>query len=46
MIEILKFIFSSFWNWAGTVVLILAIGAAINAIIVGVRGKPVSLFKI
>lgn len=44
MLEIIKFIFSSFWCWAGTVFLILSIGIALNAIAVGLRGKIVRLF--
>ncbi len=32
MLEVLKFIFSSFWIWLGTVVLIAVIGEAIHAI--------------
>jgi hypothetical protein len=43
MLEILKFIFSSFWTWSGTVVLVLATGVALNAVIVGFRGKVVTL---
>lgn len=35
MMEILQFIFSSFWVWSGTVVLILAFAVAIDAL----RGK-------
>jgi len=43
MLELLKFIFSSFWIWLGTVILILAIGVSINAVIVAFRGKVVTL---
>jgi hypothetical protein len=43
MLEILQFIFSSFWIWAGTVILILSTGVAINAIIVGFKGISVRL---
>lgn len=39
MLELLRFIFSSFWIWLGTVILILSTGSAMNAIIVGFRGK-------
>jgi len=44
MLEILKYIFSSFWIWLGTMYLICAIGTALNAIIVALRGKAVNLF--
>lgn len=37
MIEILQFIFSSFWIWLGTVVLIAALGSAVAGIIGGMR---------
>lgn len=30
MLEVLKFIFSSFWIWLGTVILLGAISATIN----------------
>jgi len=46
MLEILEFIFSSFWVWAGTVILVLAIGCSINAIIVAFRGKVVNLLEL
>lgn len=39
MLEILKFIFSGFWIWAGTVVLIGAIGASVGRIIYAMRGR-------
>lgn len=42
MLEILKFIFSSFWIWLGTVILILSIGVALNNIIVAFRGKTIT----
>jgi len=45
MIEILQFIFSSFWIWIGTVILILSIGTALNSIIVAFRGKLVNLMN-
>ena len=43
MLEILKFIFSSFWIWSGTVVLLLTAGVSLNAVIVAFRGKVVTL---
>ena len=33
MMEILQFIFSGFWIWLGTVILILAVGEAVEAIV-------------
>ncbi len=38
MLSILQFIFSSFWIWLGTIGLILAVGSALNAVIVAFRG--------
>jgi len=32
MMEILQFVFSSFWTWLGTVILIVAIAACIPSI--------------
>lgn len=43
MLEILKFVFSSFWIWLGTMFLICAIGTALNAVIVAFRGIAVRL---
>jgi len=42
MLELLQFIMSDFWIWLGTCLLILAIGVAINNIIVGFKGKCVN----
>lgn len=42
MLEVLKFIFSSFWIWLGTVVLVLSVGVALNNVIVGFCGKVVT----
>lgn len=39
MLEVLKLIFSSFWIWLGTVGLIVALGQAANAVLIGIRGK-------
>lgn len=36
MLEVLKFIFSSFWIWCGAVVLIIYLGEAISCIIQGI----------
>lgn len=33
MLEILTFIFGSFWRWAGTVILILAAGAILPTLV-------------
>jgi hypothetical protein len=38
MLEILQFIFSSFWIWLGTLVLIIAIGEAISTSIIAIFG--------
>ena len=43
MLPIRQFIFSSFWIWLGSIVLILAIGVALNAVIVAFKGKRVAL---
>ena len=39
MIEILQFIFQSFWHWAGTVILIGAISAGIASAVAAVRRR-------
>ncbi len=39
MLEILKFIFSSFWIWLGTLMLVAVIGQAIAAAVLALRGK-------
>lgn len=39
MLEILKFIFSSFWIWAGTVFLIAVLGTSFAGIIEAIRSK-------
>jgi hypothetical protein len=38
MLELLQFVFSSFWIWLGTVILIIVIGVSIYNIIVAVKG--------
>jgi hypothetical protein len=30
MLEVLHFVFSSFWTWAGTVVIVIAFGEAVG----------------
>lgn len=42
MLEILQFIFSGFWIWFGTVILIAAIGTSIATIILAIKGKQSS----
>ncbi len=37
MLPILEFVFSSFWVWAGTVVLVTTIGACAAAAATGIR---------
>jgi hypothetical protein len=39
MLEILKFIFSSFWIWLGTLMLVSVIAAGVGGLVVRVRGK-------
>lgn len=39
MLEVLQFIFSSFWIWLGTVILIGSVASAISAGVGAVRGK-------
>jgi len=41
MLEILQFIFSSFWVWLGTFLLIAVSGTALNWFAAGFRGKVV-----
>ena len=47
MLEILQFIFSGFWVWLGTVILILvvgtALGIALNAFCLGLSGKRMEI---
>ena len=45
MLPVLQFIFSSFWIWLGTIGLILAIGSALNAVIVAFKGTKVDLLS-
>ena len=39
MIEILHFIFSSFWIWLGSVILVATLGTSIASVILACRGK-------
>ena len=39
MLEILKFIFSSFWVWLGTLMLVFVIAAGVGGLVVRVRAK-------
>lgn len=39
MLEILKFIFSSFWVWLGTLMLVSVIAGGVGGFIYNVRGK-------
>lgn len=41
MLEILRFIFSSFWVWAGTVWLVYISGAAVYRVVAAFR--PISI---
>lgn len=38
MLAIMEFIFSSFWVWLGTTLLIGSIGAAFHGAFLGIRG--------
>ena len=38
MLEILQFIFSSFWIWLGTLALIIAIGEAVSTSVIAIFG--------
>lgn len=39
MIEVLRFVFSSFWVWLGCVILVATFGTAIAGVILAARGK-------
>ena len=39
MLEILQYVTSGFWVFIGTIILISAMGWAINAILLGIHGK-------
>lgn len=39
MLEVLTFIFSGFWTWLGTVILIGAIGSSASSIVRAIRGR-------
>lgn len=43
MLEVLQFIFSSFWTWFGTVILIWVTGASIGAAFGGFKTDEVSV---
>lgn len=38
MLDVLQFIFSGFWVWLGTVILLAAFGSGVASIILAVRG--------
>lgn len=40
MLEVLQFIFSGFWIWLGTAILIGTAGQSIAAVILALRGRP------
>lgn len=40
--EVLRFIFSSFWIWLGMVILVGSFGGAIASVILAARGKASS----
>jgi len=39
MLEILQFIFSSFWVWLGTVILLSVFGGSLAAVLAAIFGK-------
>lgn len=39
MLEVLQFIFSSFWIWVGAVILIGAIGVSFARVLYAIRGR-------
>lgn len=39
MLEVLKFIFSNFWIWLGTVILVGAFGSAVGTILSAARRR-------
>ena len=39
MLEVLQFIFGSFWTWLGSVILVAAFGSSVASIILAARGK-------
>lgn len=43
MLALLQYIFSSFWVFSGTVILVFTIGVAISMIIVAIRGGEIDL---
>ena len=38
MLEVMQFVFSNFWIWLGTVVLVAAFGSSAASIILAARG--------
>jgi hypothetical protein len=39
MLSILEFIFSSFWHWLGTLLLVAVAGTSIGSVFAALRGK-------
>jgi hypothetical protein len=39
MLEVLQFVFSSFWHWLGTVIILAVIGSMIAAAFAAARGR-------
>lgn len=39
MIEVLQFIFSSFWTWLGSLLLVGAFGSVIAGVLLAAQGK-------
>jgi hypothetical protein len=40
MLEVLQFIFSSFWVWLGTVIILQSVGQSFRGVITYIRSKP------
>jgi hypothetical protein len=39
MVEVLEFVFTSFWTWAGTVILVATFGASFAQVFNALRGR-------
>lgn len=39
MIEVLQFVFSSFWVWLGSVILMISFGSGVASILMALRGR-------
>lgn len=39
MLEVLNFVFSSFWVWLGSVILMVSFGSGVASILLALRGR-------